>query len=295
MSPDSVSSTHSELLVHYLHHPLVASPDNIISPESIGTRSKAIPKRTISILGPHEPLDFDLPSSPLPNGHIRPASDCPDSPSVHMPEEVEESQASHELAWSASDIVKLCPSSPSFPPPPPPTPQTASDQSDPSPDAQLSSAPARSPDSAVELVSASPDSYSSCHPRCAHRRLVRLEDGLYFRPLSVLVETMSIDSSLTEQDSPESEFFIDSPSERSRSFDSSSRRVDKIKRITGDDVAQAVHDGKLAQAACPWYLRPNCGEDEIRYDYNGSVAAGTLPALVEALTSAPLRKWPYPP
>ncbi|KIP11737.1 hypothetical protein PHLGIDRAFT_99181 [Phlebiopsis gigantea 11061_1 CR5-6] len=101
---------------------------------------------------------------------------------------------------------------------------------------------------------------------------------------------MSIDSSLTEPDSPETELFVESPSERSRSFDSSSRRLNKIKQITGDDVAQAVHDGKLAQASCPWYLRPICGEDEIRYDYNGSVAAGTLAALVEALTSEPLHQ-----
>ena len=105
---------------------------------------------------------------------------------------------------------------------------------------------------------------------------------------------MSIDSSLTEQDSPEVEFLIDSPSERSRSFDSSSRRANKIKQITGDDVAQAVHDGKLALASCPWYLRPICGEDEIRYDYNGSVAAGTLAALVEVLASEPLRKRSHP-
>lgn len=278
MSPDSVSSTNSDLLAHYLHHPLVMSPDNIASPESIGTRSKAIPRRAMSIIGPHEGGGIELPSSPL---LVRSASDDFKFPGIHS------SEMSGEPAHTEEIVLKLCPSSPSVPPPPPPpTPQTAFLRRDSLPEDAL-------PDSALEFLHGTSDSYSSCHPHCAHRRLIRMQDGLYFRPLSVLVETMSIDSSCTEDDTSSSLMSMDSPSERSRSFDSS-RKVNKIKQITGDDIAQAVHDAKLARAACPWYLRPISGEDEIRYDYNGSVSSGTLPALVETLVSEPLRKSLYP-
>lgn len=286
-SPDSISSNNSDLLAHYLHHPLVASPGHIVTPESIGTRSKAIPRRTISILGTHEGYGIELPSSPLPSGS---ASVNPSSSAIHLSEISSEPMSAQEVALSASELVKLCPSSPSNPPPPPPTPQALAIRRDSLSEDALSPAPTLDSSNSIEFLSSASDSYSACHPQCAHRRLVRLQDGLYFRPLSVLVETQSVDSSFSEDDPSDSSIFLDSPTERSRSFDSSSRRLNKIRQITGDDIAQAVHDARLVQASCPWYLRPISGEEEIRYDYNGMVAAGTLSALVETLISEPLRK-----
>lgn len=243
----------------------------------------------MSIFGPREGSTIELPSSPMLSGLVRSASDDCNPLALQSPEMPREPASAEEMVWSASDLLKLCPSSPSVPPPPPPTPQTAALRRNSLPEDALSPASTSDPNGALEFPSS--DSYSTCHPQCAHRRLIRLQDGLYFRPLSVLVETMSIDSLHTEDDPSDSVISPDSPSERSRSFDSSSsRRLDKIRQITGDDIAQAVHDARSARASCPWYLRPIFDDDEIRYDYNGSVASGTLPALVEALTSEPLRK-----
>ncbi|KAF8504290.1 ras GEF [Hysterangium stoloniferum] len=67
------------------------------------------------------------------------------------------------------------------------------------------------------------------------------------------------------------------------------RTGDKIRRITGEDEAQAFHNAKLAQAALPWYLKPEHIGDEIKLDHDGRVNAGTLEALVERLTVEPLR------
>jgi hypothetical protein len=66
------------------------------------------------------------------------------------------------------------------------------------------------------------------------------------------------------------------------------RRSDKIKQLTGDDDAQAFHNARLAQASLPWFLRPSYTNDEIKMEYDGSVRAGTLSALVERLTVDPL-------
>jgi son of sevenless-like protein len=63
---------------------------------------------------------------------------------------------------------------------------------------------------------------------------------------------------------------------------------DKIRRITGEDEAQAFHNAKLAQASLPWYLKPEHIGEEIKLDPDGRVIAGTLEALVERLTIEPL-------
>lgn len=42
--------------------------------------------------------------------------------------------------------------------------------------------------------------------------------------------------------------------------------------------------GKKSRAAPTWFLRPTYDEDDINLDYDGTVKAGTLPALVERLT-----------
>ncbi|KZV69753.1 ras GEF [Peniophora sp. CONT] len=65
--------------------------------------------------------------------------------------------------------------------------------------------------------------------------------------------------------------------------------IDKIKRITGDEDAQKFHDAKIAQANLPWFMRPRHSDEEIKLEYDGTVKAGTLPALVERLVIDPLR------
>ncbi len=65
-------------------------------------------------------------------------------------------------------------------------------------------------------------------------------------------------------------------------------RVGKVKQLTGDDDAQAFHNAQKAQARLPWYLLPTYGEDVIKLEYDGSVRAGTLLALIERLTVDPL-------
>ncbi len=72
-------------------------------------------------------------------------------------------------------------------------------------------------------------------------------------------------------------------------------RLDKIKQITGDDEAQAFHNAKVAQSSLPWFLRPDHGDDEIKVEFDGTVAAGTLPALVERLTIEPLSEFGHHP
>lgn len=207
--------------------------------------------------------------------------------SCQSPEVVTEGSPAQAGVYSAGGLRKLCPSSPSSPPPPPPTAAAA-----PLPSGSHVPEDVHSATTSVSEFSPnlSPDSYASCHPHCAHRRLLRLDDGLYFRPLSVLLEATSIHSDFEDEETDASSEPV-SPDEPSRSYGSLSRRGDKIKQITGDDVAQAVHAAKAARATRPWYLTPISDESEIRYDHDGTVIAATLPALVESLTAEPLRKY----
>jgi len=71
-------------------------------------------------------------------------------------------------------------------------------------------------------------------------------------------------------------------------------RPGKILQLTGDDSAQAFHNAKQAQANLPWYLKHQHGEEEIKLEFDGTVKAGTLPALVEHLVVDPLREGPVP-
>lgn len=67
-------------------------------------------------------------------------------------------------------------------------------------------------------------------------------------------------------------------------------RPGKVFQLTGDDNAQAFHNAKQAQANLPWYLKHRHSEEEIKLDFDGTVKAGTLPALVEHLVADPLRE-----
>jgi len=67
-------------------------------------------------------------------------------------------------------------------------------------------------------------------------------------------------------------------------------RPGKVLQLTGDDSAQAFHNAKQAQANLPWYLKQRHGEEEIKLEFDGTVKAGTVPALVEHLVADPLRE-----
>jgi hypothetical protein len=60
-------------------------------------------------------------------------------------------------------------------------------------------------------------------------------------------------------------------------------RLEKVKQITGDENAQKFVEAKAAQAALPWYNRPQY-EDELKTEFDGTVKQGTLRALIEHLT-----------
>lgn len=261
-------------LSHYLGQPFVLAPDSLESPGRTGTRSKATPLGAQVILQP-EPNAVQQSFSSAHSSSIM-LDDVPVSARSSFMNDSE--SPAQEIVWNPNELLKLCPSSPAAPPPLPPTPHSAT----------LGDASARAgaagsgPSYAEETFPLTYDAYSTCHPRCAHRRLVRLSDGLYFKPLSVLLETASIYTQ--DEDSP-LDREPDSPDEN-QSRTSLSRRVDKIRQITGDEVAQAVHSAKMAHALLPWYLRPVYGQ-ELRFDHDGSVTAGTLRALVEVLVSEP--------
>ncbi|OAX41110.1 ras GEF [Rhizopogon vinicolor AM-OR11-026] len=86
---------------------------------------------------------------------------------------------------------------------------------------------------------------------------------------------------------------VPSPSEKSQDVISSSNSISmlddeitraatnarKIKKILGDDPPEHIISTK------PWYLRPDYTKNDIIIDVDGSVRAGTVPALVERLTS----------
>ncbi len=61
-------------------------------------------------------------------------------------------------------------------------------------------------------------------------------------------------------------------------------------QLTGDDSAQAFHNAKQARANLPWFLKHRYAEEEIKLDFDGTVKAGTLPALVEHLVVDSLRE-----
>ncbi|KAI0673621.1 ras GEF [Trametes maxima] len=115
--------------------------------------------------------------------------------------------------------------------------------------------------------------------RNPRRRPLLIDDQSSLSRLTTLFEAHNVE---------ELDYLISSPVV-AESFDAFTRttrpvatRPDKIKQITGDDEAQAFHDARLVHGT--WYLRPMYGEDEIQFQPDGGVSAGTLRALVERLT-----------
>ncbi|KAI0068002.1 ras GEF [Artomyces pyxidatus] len=131
--------------------------------------------------------------------------------------------------------------------------------------------------------------------RSLRRRPVLLDDHSSLQRLSSLIQTHNLDQLRSLASPSTGSPLVDSPAPRTPISPlnptprSQASRLGKIKQLTGDDDAQAFHNAKLAQANLPWYLRPKYGDDEIKLDYDGTVKAGTLPALVERLVIDPLR------
>ena len=135
-----------------------------------------------------------------------------------------------------------------------------------------------------------PNSSSRSVPN--RRRPVLIDDSTYLRRLSVLLETHGAE---------EAEEFIHSPDmAETVSFPGhahSRSSSEKVKQITGDQLAEALHAAKIAEASCPWFLRPIHDKDQIRLEYDGNIVGGTLPAIVERLTLDPLSEFDgsFPP
>ena len=134
-------------------------------------------------------------------------------------------------------------------------------------------------------LSADPTSVQARHVR---RRPVLIRDEYALNRLSALIETRSVQDMDDRTTNPTMEFALEQDATGSRSAGSKSG---KIKQITGDDVAQALHAAKAALASRPWYLQPVYGDEHIKVEFDGTVACGTLTALVERLTSDALSKW----
>ena len=188
------------------------------------------------------------------------AAVCPRSPSTPMP------VVPHSLKPQISRLL--------INKPVPPTPELAP--------VTIVKSPARSP-----LMRSMSDSsqMASAASRTARRRPIMLSDSTSLSTLSVFIDS----SSLPASDLPGLYRSYDVENVRSPI----GRRSDKVKQLTGDDDAQAFHNARLAQAALPWFLQPSYTRDDIKMDYDGSVRAGTLSALVERLTVDPLSTSSY--
>lgn len=117
--------------------------------------------------------------------------------------------------------------------------------------------------------------------RHLRRRPVLIDDSSSLSRLSTLFESSNVQEVDLLASSPVVTEYMDTFSRAARGH---TPRPDKIKQITGDDEAQAFHNAKMAQSCLPWFLRPEHGDDEIKLEFDGTVAAGIVPALVERLT-----------
>lgn len=145
-------------------------------------------------------------------------------------------------------------------------------------------APARSPLTRSRSDSA-PSALASSSSRTARRRPIMLNDHSSLSSLSVYITSRDPAAEDHSLSTPDLYASYGSPTS-SRS--PVTRRFDKVKQLTGDDDAQAFHNAKQALANLPWYLQPSYTKDDIKLEYDGSVRAGTLSALVERLTVDPL-------
>ncbi|KAH9050502.1 ras GEF [Lactarius hengduanensis] len=123
--------------------------------------------------------------------------------------------------------------------------------------------------------------------RSRRRRPVLLDDQSSLLRLSTIIRAQSSDQLLDLVGPPKTP---PPPSPLAPTFlPYAHPRPGKVLQLTGDDSAQAFHNAKQAQANLPWYLKHQHGEEEIKLEFDGTVKAGTLPALVERLVVDPLR------
>lgn len=110
-----------------------------------------------------------------------------------------------------------------------------------------------------------------------------LDDRSHLSRLSTLIESNNV----TEIDN-----FSKSPIV-TESFDAFHRlalqspalRTGRIRTPVGETFPSASpQTGKRNRTASAWFLRPTYDDDDINLDYDGTIKAGTLPALVERLT-----------
>lgn len=77
----------------------------------------------------------------------------------------------------------------------------------------------------------------------------------------------------------------------SGSFDAFARQKGRdVEGFAYDDDAMNFYNARLGQSHLPWYLRPIYTSDQLKIDSEGRIKAGTLPALVERLTTDPIRE-----
>jgi son of sevenless-like protein len=106
-----------------------------------------------------------------------------------------------------------------------------------------------------------------------------LDDRSHLSRLSTLIESNNV----TEIDS-----FSKSPivTEHFDAFQrvalqSPALRTGRVRMPIKETTSQNCKNGRTVSA---WFLRPTYDDDDINLDYDGTVKAGTLPALVERLT-----------
>lgn len=131
-----------------------------------------------------------------------------------------------------------------------------------------------------------PSSLASPRSRSDRRRPIMLNDWSSLSRLSVYIDSRDEEPTAKGALSPAPGVYV-MPYDTVVPRSPMARRSDKVRQLTGDDDAQAFHNAKQALANLPWYLQPTYGS-EIKLEYDGSVRAGTLPALVERLTVDPL-------
>ena len=143
------------------------------------------------------------------------------------------------------------------------------------------------PSPVVPMSLPSPEQDPSPLSRSAsnRRRPVLIEDVASLKRLSVLLEAHGAEEADEFIHSPD---LVETMSFPERTGMHSRSSSEKVKQITGDQLAEALHAAKIAEASCPWFLRPIHGKDQIRLEYDGNIVGGTLTAIVERLTLDPL-------
>lgn len=172
-------------------------------------------------------------------------------------------------------------------PTPPPKTETFSNKSRPIPKRSLSTplpAPPHSP--AKGRVDSSPSSLLMNRHR--RRRPVLIDDSNSLTRLSTLIESSNVEEVDFLASSPVVADSIEAYSPVRMMARVHTPKSDKVRQITGDDEAQALYDAWAGKGNTPWYLQSEFTGEELKLEFNGTVSAGTVPALVERLTSEPL-------